>query len=387
MPLFEVPGWIVPDGPVAESSNSRKRKRPATESETSLKLHSAEVNLEKLVKKLTGNGGGKERERPNKKAGKTLSKDPLPSRSRKQKRDDVADKKKTISHPMPLKSASERRDAAARPSKRAKTKHESSPFEEIQVDEEEEPAASVGLTSLQRSMKQSLDGARFRLINETLYKADSHEAQRMMQEDPDMFSEYHTGFRHQVQSWPTNPVEHYVSSLSKYPSKTVVADLGCGDAAIARGLIPNGMTVLSYDLVSNNSFVVEADICTCVPLPGGEAKEGEKSAGTGHVVDVVIFSLSLMGTNWPSSVREAWRILKPDGELKIAEVASRFSDLNAFIALVSSMGFKLKFKDTSNTHFTLFEFKKVARKFMEAEKWSSILSQGDLLKPCEYKRR
>ncbi|THV08691.1 hypothetical protein K435DRAFT_740991 [Dendrothele bispora CBS 962.96] len=293
-----------------------------------------------------------------------------------------------ISHPMPLKPAAERRDSSARPTKKAKTKHESSPFEEIQIDEPlGEAEGSAGLTSLQKSMKQSLDGARFRLINETLYKTDSHEAQRMMQEDPAVFSEYHIGFRHQVQSWPTNPVDHYVSSLSKYPLKTVIADLGCGDAAIAQNLVPKGMSVLSFDLISNNSFVVAADICNRVPLPGGEGKEGEKSGGTGQVVDVVVFSLSLMGTNWPTSVREAWRILKLDGDLKIAEVASRFSELDSFVSLVSSIGFKLKSKDTHNTHFTLLDFKKVARKFMTTDKWDSILSKGDLLKPCEYKRR
>lgn len=92
------------------------------------------------------------------------------------------------------------------------------------------------------------------------------------------------------------------------PPKTVIADLGCGDAALARALQPKGFTVLSYDLVSENAFVTEADICTHVPLPGSE--ESEDGTGSAQVVDVVIFALSLMGTNWPKSVREAWRILR-----------------------------------------------------------------------------
>jgi ribosomal RNA-processing protein 8 len=79
---------------------------------------------------------------------------------------------------------------------------------------------------------------------------------------------------------------------------------------MARSLIPKGLNVLSFDLVSDGAFVIEADICDKIPLPGSEAADGEKSDGKGQVVDVVVCALSLMGTNWPNCVREAWRILK-----------------------------------------------------------------------------
>lgn len=71
------------------------------------------------------------------------------------------------------------------------------------------------------------------------------------------------------------------------------------------------MVVLSFDLVSDGVFVVEADTCGKVPLPGSESTGGIKSVGKGHVVDVVVCALSLMGTNWPTCIREAWRILTP----------------------------------------------------------------------------
>lgn len=126
----------------------------------------------------------------------------------------------------------------------------------------------------------------------------------------EIFIQYHTGFRHQVQSWPVNPVSHYISALSSYPPKTVVVDLGCGDAALARALVPEGLTVLSYDLVSDGEFVVEADICSKIPLPGCESGGSEDGAAA-QVADVVICALSLMSTNWVGCIREAWRILKP----------------------------------------------------------------------------
>jgi hypothetical protein len=43
-------------------------------------------------------------------------------------------------------------------------------------------------------------------------------------------------------------------------------------------------------------------------------------------LDVAIFNLSLMGSNFTDYLREAHRTLKIDGELRIIEPASRFSD-------------------------------------------------------------
>lgn len=105
---------------------------------------------------------------------------------------------------------------------------------------------------------------------------------------------------------PKNPISHYISTLASYPKGTVIADLGCGDAALARNLVPRGLIVLSYDLISCSSFVVEADICKHIPLPGGEGE----SDNEGQVVDIVVCSLSLMATNWLYCIREAWRVLK-----------------------------------------------------------------------------
>jgi len=36
--------------------------------------------------------------------------------------------------------------------------------------------------------------------------------------------------------------------------------------------------------------------------------------------------------------------------------------VDAFIGLITDIGFKLKSKDQSNTHFALFEFQKIPRK-------------------------
>lgn len=110
-------------------------------------------------------------------------------------------------------------------------------------------------------------------------------------------------------SWPTNPVDHYISSFSSYPKHTLIADLGCGDAKLAQSLIPKGFRVLSFDVVSDGEFVVEADICGRLPLPGSER-------GGGRIVDVVVCALSLMSTNWPQCIREARRVLNDRCDLR-----------------------------------------------------------------------
>ena len=60
-------------------------------------------------------------------------------------------------------------------------------------------------------------------------------------------------------------------------------------AALARVLVPKGLAVLSFDLVPDGAFVVEADTCARVPLPGAEPPVGEEAGGgEGQVVDVVV---------------------------------------------------------------------------------------------------
>lgn len=155
------------------------------------------------------------------------------------------------------------------------------------------------------------------------------------------------------------------------------------------------MQVHSFDLVESNEFITAADIAH-VPLKDGE-------------VDVVIFSLSLMGTNVKSFLIEARRILRKvsllivvlvivvnthrsqGGVLKIAEVKSRFEDdtLEKFEETLEMLGFKLLQKDEENVMFFLLTFKKVQD--VKGEGKNTVWKERDLpnfkLKPCIYKRR
>ncbi|RUP47814.1 methyltransferase-domain-containing protein [Jimgerdemannia flammicorona] len=259
---------------------------------------------------------------------------------------------------------------------------------------EKEPS---GLTSLQQRMRKKLSGARFRWLNEQLYTTSGNKSFELFREKPEMFEEvrrpfqsvpfYHAGFRSQVSSWPTNPVDVLIENLRTKPTDTTIADLGCGDAKIASVLAKH--KVLSFDLVARNDKVVACDIAK-VPLPP-------------KFVDVAVFCLSLMGTNYIDFLTEASRILKPNGELKIAEVVSRFSDVDAFVDVLSAIGFDLVSKDDSNTMFILFDFVKRAGADGDGSKKhgdgkgkggaaggtlpQALRKAEELLKPCLYKKR
>ena len=100
--------------------------------------------------------------------------------------------------------------------------------------------------------------------------------------------------------------------------------------------------VHSFDLVAANERITACDIAH-VPLPNG-------------AVDVGIFCLSLMGTNFADFLREAHRVLKLHGQLLIAEVKSRIPDLDEFVALVEELGFDFVSKVGALVAFSFFLF-------------------------------
>merc|ERR1712098_616082 len=96
-------------------------------------------------------------------------------------------------------------------------------------------------------------------------------------------------------------------------------------------------------------------------------------------IDIAVFCLSLMGTNLGDYLKEANRLLKPGGLLKVAEVSSRFSSVSGFIGSVKQWGFQILNQRELSSMFHLMDFKKT-----KAVKKSS---QDVTLKPCVYKKR
>lgn len=259
---------------------------------------------------------------------------------------------------------------------------------------EEPEHSSKKLTPLQLKMQQKLSGARFRWINEQLYTSNSERAFDIFQKQPEVFKEYHDGFRHQVEQWPENPVLNFVNQFKdrlvkplnapgglpgdKAANKVVVADMGCGEAELALKLSAKnfsrrktGFEVHSFDMNKANDRITVADI-KHVPLPDESCH-------------VVVFCLALMGTNLADFVNEGIRILKPNGLVWIAEIKSRFEkdDYASFVENLKNMGLYHRTTDDSNKMFVKFEFVKLSHKLANAKNKNPEI----LLKPCIYKRR
>lgn len=209
------------------------------------------------------------------------------------------------------------------------------------------------------------------MINEKLYTCTGEEALEYFKEDPELFDMYHTGYQEQMSHWPETPVNVIIKWLKDHSPSLIVADFGCGDARLAKNVKNK---VFSIDLVSHDPSVIACDMSN-TPL-------GSSS------VDVAVFCLSLMGTNFSNFLKEAHRVLKTSGWLLIAEVKSRFdpsnggADPNKFTKAVCDLGFTSVSKDFSNKMFILLYFKK---KENQNSKKKEI--EWPELKPCLYKRR
>ncbi|KAL6931264.1 hypothetical protein ACO0R3_002725 [Hanseniaspora guilliermondii] len=288
------------------------------------------------------------------------------------------------------------------------------------------------LTPLQQKLFNKLKGSRFRWINEQLYTNTSSSALDLITKQPELFDEYHKGFREQVTTWPINPLDIMIKNIkTRFSGRNlnapgglpaidrtcVIADMGCGEAALSLEINKffeqnkkkfmkqhKNIKVHSFDLAKHNERITVADIKN-VPLGNEECC-------------VCIFSLSLMGVNFLDFIKEAFRILKPNGELWIAEIKSRFKDqsLNEFIKIVEQLGFRHKLTKTLEEEgddkemFIRFEFFKpdertvMEMKERQAKRTKFLDSDRNeeedieakrekqpesewLLKPCIYKRR
>ncbi|GKT59115.1 ribosomal RNA-processing protein 8 [Colletotrichum tofieldiae] len=391
--MFAVPGWSVSADALKPETQSGKKKNSAAKNSSAKKRKRA--NKEEKIPGTGANsvivnqrvfGEGKDGE--SKKGGKRAApvnevedgddgdEAATPKPSKKQKKDkkdrknegDVQETPKSDKKDKKQKkdrsSKHDEQPSSETPSKAQKQTPSKEPAAEDKKKATKEAAAAIAasvppvpppaakLTPLQRSMRQKLISARFRHLNETLYTRPSAEAYQLFEDSPEMFSEYHEGFRRQVEVWPENPVDGYIRDIklrakARHPNARGrpgaqpvpsgpaplprtdgvchVADLGCGDARLASTLEPEAkklkLNVLSYDLHSPAKHVVKADIAN-LPLADDS-------------VDVAIFCLALMGTNWLDFVEEAYRILHWKGELWVAEIKSRFGPVRQKNAVVS----------------------------------------------------
>ncbi|KAH7121270.1 ribosomal RNA-processing protein 8 [Dendryphion nanum] len=393
--MFAVPGWNV-SAPLAtqiekakpkdapEGKKSQKRKRKQQEQQVD------EGNVGEYWDRVIEGKDTKEKEKSKSREGKQTKETDANGTSEKDKKrkskggkdketEESADTAqdnttKTVRAPV-----SEANEAKSKPSKKKQKKeHKVSPSSQptptVEPTKPLPPSAllpePVGLTPLQKSMRAKLTSARFRHLNESLYTKPSAESLSIFTSSPEMFEDYHRGFAQQVEVWPENPVDSYVSTIlsrgkirpktqkhgrdrdrdrrgpppepttdvgpkplpRNFKGHSTIADLGCGTASLSHrlqsSLKPLNLTLHSFDLSKptgpTGPLVTIADI-SALPLQDSS-------------VDVAIFCLALMGTNWLDFIDEAWRILRWKGELWISEIKSRFGRVTRGKVPINSVG-------------------------------------------------
>lgn len=178
----------------------------------------------------------------------------------------------------------------------------------------------------------------FSKINNRWYAAGSDSTHTRLAQNPEEWAHYHTMYRQLRESWPVVPYKEEIRWLSEREG-LVVGDFGCGEAFIAK-TVAERHQVHSFDHVAIDERVTACDIAH-VPLEDG-------------ALDVAIFCLSLMGSNFTDYVREAHRCLRLDGWLHIWEPSSYFEDVTKFCSKLSRLGFDVMAPQTEGAFVRIY---------------------------------
>ncbi|CAN5811549.1 hypothetical protein BH09MYX1_BH09MYX1_53060 [soil metagenome] len=131
----------------------------------------------------------------------------------------------------------------------------------------------------------------FSRMNNRWYAAGSDATHARLASNPEEWAHYHTMYQQLRASWPVVPFKEEIRWLSESEREgLIVGDFGCGEALIAAA-VADRHQVHSFDHVAVNASAVACDLAH-VPV--------EKAS-----LDVAIFCLSLMGSNFTDYVREA----------------------------------------------------------------------------------
>lgn len=163
----------------------------------------------------------------------------------------------------------------------------------------------------------------FSKMNNRWYASDSKNTHERLANNKEEWAHYHTLYRQMRETWPVVPYKEEIRWLQERDGY-VVGDFGCGEAFIAKEA-GDRHTIHSFDHVAIDERVIACDIAHA-PLDD-------------EVLDLAIFCLSLMGSNFTDYIRKAHRCLHIDGALHIWEAANYFDDVKKFTTALAKLGF------------------------------------------------
>lgn len=251
------------------------------------------------------------------------------------------------------------------------------------------------------------------MINEILYTCKSDEALRRLKVDSqlDLAAKYHEGYEEQMLKWPEHPLDRivkHVNNLNLKPA-SVVLDLGAGACRLSSSLTNKKVSVISVDFAPPPRVILPPERTSAETYlkQGGLIKSSIRHVSIlpDNCANVAVFCLSLMGTDWPFFLAEAFRLLKSGGTLVIAEVYTRARRPAKLLKHLENQSLKLYKKEEVGNYFFIWYFRvnKKDRKEVEAvpdqlhkaknSKQQQTTTNFDaneipshLLTPCVYKK-
>ena len=182
----------------------------------------------------------------------------------------------------------------------------------------------------------------FERLNNKFNTEKSETTHLRLLENPEEWLEYHRQYREARKSWDVIPYRIWIERLNKLSPRLIIGDFGCGEAKIREAI---GNRVHSFDHVAISNEVTPCDMKS-IPLDDGG-------------LDVIIFSLSLMGKNWNDYIKEAKRCLATNGYLLISETTNAFKGrLKILRHVLIENEFEI-YDDYENGQFTFLEARKI----------------------------
>jgi len=172
---------------------------------------------------------------------------------------------------------------------------------------------------------------------------DSSTTNQRMLKNPEEWHEYHRNYREERKNWKVIPFNEWIKRIKKLPERYIIGDFGCGEAKVAEAL---GSRIINFDHVAMDSSIISCDM--------SDVSEHTKN----DELDVVLFSLSLIGKNWQDYLKEASRCLNDNGLLFVSENTQSSSRLESIRDEIKKLGFKI-YKDNEVGDFTFIEAKKI----------------------------
>lgn len=144
-----------------------------------------------------------------------------------------------------------------------------------------------------------------------------------LQKNQDEWYYYHTLYSEKRKTWSEIPYIE-ISKKIQFRPEWIVGDFGCGENLLAKEVKNK---IHAFDFVAVDDSVTACDISQ-VPLKD-------------NTLDVAVFSLSLMGNNYKDYLNEAYRVLKPYGNIFVAEPAEKWLGREHELkAILEEVGFK-----------------------------------------------